>query len=43
MILKNFEKKEQNTAVFTVASSPAEFEKAVNGVYLKSRKDTING
>lgn len=39
MILKNFEKKEQNTAVFTVATDPAEFEKAVNTVYLRNRKD----
>ena len=30
MILKNFEMKEKNTAVMTVASDPAEFEKAVN-------------
>jgi len=39
MNLKNFEKTEKNTAVLTVASDPAEFEKAVNGAYLKSRKD----
>ena len=39
MILKNFEKKENNTAAFTVASDPAEFEKAVNAAYLKSRKN----
>ena len=30
MILKNIEKKEHNTAVFTVAADSAEFEKAVN-------------
>ncbi len=39
MNLKNFEKTDLNTAVLTVASDPAEFEKAVNGAYLKSRKD----
>lgn len=39
MILKNVEKKEHNTAVFTVASDAAEFEKAVNGAYLKNKKD----
>ena len=39
MILKSFEKKEKNTAAFTVASDPAEFEKAVNEAYLKSRKN----
>ena len=39
MILKNVEKKEHNTAVFTVAADPAEFEKAVNGAYLKNKKD----
>ena len=39
MILKNVEKKEQNTAVFTVATDAAEFEKAVNGAYLKNKKD----
>lgn len=39
MNLKNFEKTEKNTAVLTVVSDPAEFEKAVNGAYLKSRKD----
>ncbi len=39
MILKNFEMKEKNTAVMTVASDPAEFEKAVNEAYLKSRKN----
>ena len=39
MNLKNFEKTEKNTAVLTVASDPAEFEKAVNGAYLKNRKD----
>ena len=39
MILKNFELKEKNTAVLTVASDPVEFEKAVNEAYLKSRKN----
>ncbi len=39
MILKNVEKKEHNNAVFTVASDAAEFEKAVNGAYLRNKKD----
>ncbi len=39
MNLKNIEKKEHNTAVFTVAADAAEFEKAVNGAYLKNKKD----
>ena len=39
MILKNVEKKEHNTAVFTVAADSTEFEKAVNGAYLKNKKD----
>ena len=39
MILKNVEKKEHNTAVFTVAADAAEFEKAVNGAYLRNKKD----
>ncbi len=39
MILKNIEKKEHNTTVFTVAADSAEFEKAVNGAYLKNKKD----
>ena len=39
MILKNIEKKEHNSAVFTVAADSAEFEKAVNGAYLKNKKD----
>ena len=39
MNLKNFEQTEKNTAVLTVASDPAEFEKAVNAAYLKNRKD----
>ena len=39
MILKNVEKKEQNSAVFTVAADAGEFEKAVNAAYLKNKKD----
>ena len=38
MIVKNFEKQEHNKAVFTVVSEPAEFEKAVNAVYLQNKK-----
>ena len=34
MIVKNVEKKENNTAVFQVESDAAEFESAVNGAYL---------
>ena len=37
MILKNVEKQEKNTAVFEVETDAAEFEKAVNGAYLKNR------
>ena len=37
MIFKNFEKKENNTALFTVEADAAEFEKAVNSAYLKNR------
>ncbi len=37
MILKNVEKKEKSTAVFTVETSAEEFEKAVNDVYRKNR------
>ncbi|MCR5091010.1 MAG: trigger factor [Oscillospiraceae bacterium] len=39
MNLKNIEKKEHNSAVFTVAADPAEFEKALQTVYQKNRKD----
>ena len=39
MIVKNVEKKEKNTATFQVATDPAEFEAAVNGVYLKNKRD----
>ena len=41
MILKNVEKKENNSALFTVESDAAEFEAAVNGAYLKA-KSSIN-
>ena len=37
MILKNVEKKENNTAAFVVESDAAEFEKAVNEAYRKNR------
>ena len=37
MIVKNAEKKENNTAVFTVESDKAEFEGAVQGAYLKNK------
>ena len=37
MIVKNFEKNENNTAVFTVESDKAEFEKAVQSAYLKNK------
>ena len=37
MILKNVEKKEKNTAAFAVEADAAEFEKAVNDAYRKSR------
>ena len=44
MILKNVEKKENNTALFTVESDAAEFEAAVNGAYLKAKSSiTIPG
>lgn len=39
MIVKNLEKKEQNTASFQVESDKAEFENAVNRAYLKNKKD----
>ena len=39
MIVKNLEKKEQNTASFQVESDKAEFEAAVNGPYPKNKKD----
>ena len=37
MIVKNVEKKENNTAAFTVESDAAEFESAVNAAYLKQK------
>ena len=37
MIVKNVEKKENNTAAFTVESDAAEFEAAVQAAYLKNR------
>ena len=37
MIVKNVEKKENNTAAFTVESDAAEFEAAVQGAYLKNK------
>ena len=36
MILKNVEKKENNTAAFVVETDAAEFAEAVNDAYLKS-------
>ena len=39
MIVKNVEKKEKNTAFFQVESDAAEFEAAVNGAYLKNKRD----
>ena len=41
MIVKNVEKKENNTAAFTVESDAAEFEAAVQSAYLKN-KSSIN-
>ena len=37
MIVKNLEKKEKSTVSFDVLCDAAEFEKAVNGAYLKNR------
>ncbi len=39
MIVKNIEKKEDNTVSFQVSCEPAEFEKAVNSAYLKAKKN----
>ena len=39
MIVKNIEKKEDNTVSFQVSCDAAEFEKAVNAAYLKNKKD----
>ena len=41
MIVKNVEKKENNSAQFQVETTAAEFEAAVNGAYLKN-KASIN-
>ncbi len=37
MIVKNFEKKDNNSAVFTVETDKAEFEAAVQSAYLKNK------
>jgi trigger factor len=39
MIVKNIEKKEDNTVSFQVSCDAAEFEKALNGAYLKAKKN----
>ena len=39
MIVKNVEKKENNTALFQVETDKAEFESAVNNAYLKNKKN----
>ena len=39
MIVKNIEKKEDNTVSFQVCCDAAEFEKAVNAAYLKAKKN----
>lgn len=39
MILKNVEKKENNSASFQVETDKAEFEAAVNAAYLKAKRD----
>lgn len=39
MIVKNIEKKEDNTVSFQVSCDAAEFEKAINGAYLKAKKN----
>ena len=39
MIVKNVEKKENNTATFQVETDKAEFEAAVNKAYLKAKRD----
>ena len=39
MIVKNVEKKEKNTAFFQVEADAKEFEAAVNGAYLKNKRD----
>ena len=39
MIVKNIEKKEDNTVSFQVSCDAAEFEKAINSAYLKAKKN----
>ena len=39
MIVKNIEKKEDNTVSFQVSCDAAEFEKAINSAYLKNKKN----
>ena len=39
MIVKNIEKKENNTVSFQVSCDAAEFEKAINSAYLKAKKN----
>ncbi len=39
MIVKNYEKNEDNTARISVATDAAEFEAAVNGAYIKAKKN----
>ena len=39
MIVKNIEKKEDNTVSFQVSCDAAEFEKAINDAYLKAKKN----
>ena len=39
MIVKNIEKKEDNTVSFQVSCDAAEFAKAVNDAYLKAKKN----
>ena len=39
MIVKNVEKKEDNTVSFQVSCDAAEFAKAVNDAYLKAKKN----
>ena len=41
MIVKNVEKKENNTATFQVEIDKDEFEKAVNAAYLKAKKQIV--
>ena len=39
MIVKNIEKKEDNTVTFQVSCEPNEFEKAIQSAYLKAKKN----